>query len=97
METVDLPVMPPLEPMLAKAQAKVPPEAGVWSYEPKWDGRASLNLSRSLRCVPAGAYAYLHRPLSIGVERRRFRRRTSQPRREASCASCKREVRPSLV
>jgi ATP-dependent DNA ligase len=24
--------------MLAKAQAKVPPESGVWSYEPKWDG-----------------------------------------------------------
>jgi ATP-dependent DNA ligase len=24
--------------MLAKAQAKVPDEAGVWSYEPKWDG-----------------------------------------------------------
>jgi ATP-dependent DNA ligase len=38
MESVDLPVMPPLEPMLAKAQAKVPPEEGVWSYEPKWDG-----------------------------------------------------------
>jgi ATP-dependent DNA ligase len=38
MESVDLPVQPPLEPMLAKAQAKVPPEAGVWSYEPKWDG-----------------------------------------------------------
>jgi ATP-dependent DNA ligase len=28
----------PIEPMLAKAQAKVPPEASVWSYEPKWDG-----------------------------------------------------------
>ena len=38
METVDLPVQPPLEPMLAKAQAKVPTEHGVWSYEPKWDG-----------------------------------------------------------
>jgi ATP-dependent DNA ligase len=34
--------MPPLEPMLAKAQAKVPPEAGVWSYEPKWDGFRAL-------------------------------------------------------
>ncbi|WP_197500603.1 ATP-dependent DNA ligase, partial [Mycobacterium sp. 852002-51961_SCH5331710] len=39
---MDLPVLPPLEPMLAKAQAKVPPEAGVWSYEPKWDGFRSL-------------------------------------------------------
>lgn len=38
----NLPVMPPLEPMLAKAQAKVPPEPGVWSYEPKWDGFRAL-------------------------------------------------------
>jgi ATP-dependent DNA ligase len=28
--------------MLAKAQAKVPPESGVWSYEPKWDGFRAL-------------------------------------------------------
>ena len=28
--------------MLAKAQSKVPPEAGVWSYEPKWDGFRAL-------------------------------------------------------
>ncbi|WP_163895323.1 ATP-dependent DNA ligase [Mycolicibacterium hippocampi] len=42
METMDLPVMPPLEPMLAKAQTKVPDEAGVWSYEPKWDGFRAL-------------------------------------------------------
>lgn len=35
---MDVPVQPPLEPMLAKAQTKVPSEAGVWSYEPKWDG-----------------------------------------------------------
>lgn len=42
MESVDLPVQPPLEPMLAKAQAKVPPEAGMWSYEPKWDGFRAL-------------------------------------------------------
>jgi len=38
MEAVDLPVRPPLEPMLAKAQANVPDHPGVWSYEPKWDG-----------------------------------------------------------
>lgn len=37
-----LPVMPPLEPMLAKAQRAVPAEAGVWSYEPKWDGFRAL-------------------------------------------------------
>jgi ATP-dependent DNA ligase len=42
METVDLPVQPPIEPMLAKATAKVPDEAGVWSYEPKWDGFRAL-------------------------------------------------------
>ena len=34
--------MPPVEPMLAKAQAAVPAEAGVWSYEPKWDGFRAL-------------------------------------------------------
>ena len=41
MADVDLPVMPPLQPMLAKA-AKVVPDQGapdaLWSYEPKWDG-----------------------------------------------------------
>jgi ATP-dependent DNA ligase len=31
-----LPVMPPVEPMLAKAAAKVP--VGDYLYEPKWDG-----------------------------------------------------------
>ena len=34
--------MPPLEPMLAKAQETVPAESGVWSYEPKWDGFRAL-------------------------------------------------------
>jgi ATP-dependent DNA ligase len=42
MEGVDLPVAPPIDPMLAKAQARVPDEAGVWSYEPKWDGFRAL-------------------------------------------------------
>src|ERR1700755_3346137 len=42
MDSVDLPVMPPLEPMLAKAQAKGPPEAGGGPYEPKWDGFRAL-------------------------------------------------------
>ncbi len=37
-----LPVQPPIEPMLAKAQANVPDERGVWSYEPKWDGFRAL-------------------------------------------------------
>lgn len=42
MESVDLPVQPPVEPMLAKAQAKVPDDSGVWSFEPKWDGFRAL-------------------------------------------------------
>jgi ATP-dependent DNA ligase len=33
---MDLPVMPPVEPMLAKAQSALP--EGDWYYEPKWDG-----------------------------------------------------------
>lgn len=36
MDTMDLPVAPPVDPMLAKAAATVP--SGSWSYEPKWDG-----------------------------------------------------------
>jgi ATP-dependent DNA ligase len=35
---MDLPVLPPVAPMLAKAAARLPDQAGVWSYEPKWDG-----------------------------------------------------------
>jgi ATP-dependent DNA ligase len=37
---VRLPVMPPVEPMLAKSAAKVP--AGEYLYEPKWDGYRCL-------------------------------------------------------
>ncbi|NUR25168.1 MAG: ATP-dependent DNA ligase [Catenulispora sp.] len=33
---MDLPVMPPVEPMLAKSAARVP--VGDYLYEPKWDG-----------------------------------------------------------
>jgi ATP-dependent DNA ligase len=36
-ETVDLPVMPPVKPMLAKAVHEVPREPGLL-FEPKWDG-----------------------------------------------------------
>ncbi len=36
MLVVDLPVMPPVKPMLAKATADVP--VGDYQYEPKWDG-----------------------------------------------------------
>jgi len=39
---VDLPVLPPVDPMLAKPAGKVPDEIGTWSYEPKWDGFRAL-------------------------------------------------------
>lgn len=39
---MDLPVLPPIEPMLAKAATKVPDDDGAWSYEPKWDGFRAL-------------------------------------------------------
>ncbi|RVW02176.1 ATP-dependent DNA ligase [Rhodococcus xishaensis] len=38
---MDLPIAPPLQPMLAKAASGVPEQPVgelVWSYEPKWDG-----------------------------------------------------------
>ncbi|MGF1467292.1 MAG: ATP-dependent DNA ligase [Sandaracinaceae bacterium] len=35
--TLDLPVRPPVEPMLAKAVHELPPGQG-WLFEPKWDG-----------------------------------------------------------
>jgi len=36
---MQLPVMPPVKPMLAKAVTSIPPDA---SYEPKWDGFRSI-------------------------------------------------------
>jgi ATP-dependent DNA ligase len=42
MNSMDLPVLPPIEPMLAKAATKLPDEVGGWSYEPKWDGFRTL-------------------------------------------------------
>lgn len=39
---VDLPVLPPIDPMLAKAAAQVPDDPDTWSYEPKWDGFRAL-------------------------------------------------------
>lgn len=35
---VDLPLEPPVAPMLARPRPAVPDDAGVWAYEPKWDG-----------------------------------------------------------
>jgi ATP-dependent DNA ligase len=40
MERMDLPVMPPVAPMLAKAVKQLP--AGSMSFEPKWDGFRSI-------------------------------------------------------
>src|SRR5580692_8241630 len=37
---MDLPVMPPVAPMLAKSVKEIP--AGAMSYEPKWDGFRSI-------------------------------------------------------
>ncbi|CAJ1494924.1 ATP-dependent DNA ligase [[Mycobacterium] burgundiense] len=39
---VDLPVVAPVDPMLAKAVTSVPDDPGRWSYEPKWDGFRAL-------------------------------------------------------
>ena len=50
---MDLPVLPPLEPMLAKATAKVPDDPCVWSYEPKWDGLLYWTVSRPFGVVSA--------------------------------------------
>ena len=61
MGNVDLPVQPPVDPMLAKAAEKVPGDPGVWSYEPKWDGflywilqvEAPINHPRTVVGVPS--------------------------------------------
>lgn len=45
MGVMQLPVMPPIAPMLAKAVSAVPdvPDSGPkWSFEPKWDGFRSI-------------------------------------------------------
>jgi ATP-dependent DNA ligase len=34
---VAFPIAPPIEPMLARAEAEIP-SSGAWRYEPKWDG-----------------------------------------------------------
>jgi ATP-dependent DNA ligase len=39
---MDLPVMPPMAPMLAKPVAQLPD--GPWSFEPKWDGFRTIVL-----------------------------------------------------
>ena len=41
MRAMPFPLEPPIEPMLAKATARLP-EGGDWLYEPKWDGFRAL-------------------------------------------------------
>src|SRR5947209_6036924 len=41
MRSVDLPVNPPILPMLSKRVDELPP-GGAWIFEPKWDGFRSL-------------------------------------------------------
>ena len=49
---MDLPLAPPVEPMLARAAASLPIDAGSWSFEPKWDGfRAVVFRDRDEVCV----------------------------------------------
>src|SRR5574337_1244021 len=42
MDSMNLPVRPPVDPMLARAADTVPDRPGAWSYEPKWDGFRTL-------------------------------------------------------
>ncbi len=39
---MNLPVAPPVLPMLAKRVASLPPDGGGWIFEPKWDGFRAL-------------------------------------------------------
>src|SRR5436853_7829769 len=41
MRSVELPVNPPILPMLSKRVDELPP-GGAWIFEPKWDGFRSL-------------------------------------------------------
>src|ERR671927_7836 len=45
---MDLPVLPPVKPMLAKAATKLPVGDGVY-YEPKWDGAGEIVAPRGDR------------------------------------------------
>ena len=40
MASMELPVLPPVAPMLSKAVPRIP--EGAFSYEPKWDGFRSI-------------------------------------------------------
>ena len=49
---MQLPVMPPVAPMLAKSVKTIPPGA---SYEPKWDGFRSIASATVTRSSSAAA------------------------------------------
>ena len=95
-----LPVMPPLEPMLAKAVAELPRD-GDWLFEPKWDGFRALvfrdgdelyppeprpQAARSL--LPGAGWSRCGRPAAAlrGRRRDRHRRRRRARLRGAAAA-----------
>lgn len=64
MDGVDLPVTPPVAPLLVQATAMdtVPAEVGVWSYQAEWDGFFTLFSSivrrqRRGQAVDSGVHA----------------------------------------
>jgi len=74
---MSLPFAAPIEPMLAKAAAKIPSGEG-WSYEPKWDGFRALMfrdgddlLMQSRELKPLGRYfPELEAPLRASLPER---------------------------
>ena len=94
---MDLPVMPPLQPMLAKSVKGVPAADSVdggLSYEPKWDGFRAIVFrdgdevvvgSRSTkelnRYFPDVVAAVQDEPAGALRRRRRDRRRARRPTR----------------
>jgi ATP-dependent DNA ligase len=74
---VDLPLSPPVEPMLAKAAAALPSGEG-WLFEPKWDGFRAIVfrdgdelLIQSRDLKPLGRYfPELEAPLRAGLPER---------------------------
>jgi len=53
MASMQLPVMPPVAPMLAKAVPQIP--SGPLSFEPKWDGFRSIVFREATRSRSAHA------------------------------------------
>ena len=76
---MDLPVMPPVAPMLAKPVGELP--EGPWSFEPKWDGFRTIVFRDGIdRRVPAPAH-------QTGAERPRHAGRFGLVPRQGTLAS----------